>query len=428
MNKGGTTRSQSPWILPPAGVFAVPGLGTAAFTVRHVSDRARSFAHRPYQAVGPSRIPRIDPGLTARLSSHLNIARAHVLDWCAQTGMFVALPGAPGSALWDLETTAGFDLALCAAGIAPDSSVEDLCLVADWLAWGTYADDLYPAVFAATRDRAGAMAQNERLASLMAAGEEERPAATPANALEHGLADLWRRTTPSMKPEARDYLRRVVSEMTGSWVWELDNLALNKVPDPVDYLEMRRKTFGSELTACLANISCGSVVPAELELHEAITSLENSAADYACLINDVYSYQKEIEFEGDLHNVVLVVQTFFDCDYDAAIGIVGDLMDQRLTQFERAANVELPRAYEDYGLDQAARDALDARVRQLRDWIAGVLHWHRESRRYPEEELLKRYPTRHPMRQPGISVESGNRIYELTHTIRHTRGLQFGLG
>ena len=44
-------------------------------------------------------------------------------------------------------------------------------------------------------------------------------------------------------------------------------------------------------------------------------SLENAAADYACLTNDVFSYQKEIEFEGELHNGVLVVQNFLDVDY-----------------------------------------------------------------------------------------------------------------
>ena len=46
-------------------------------------------------------------------------------------------------------------------------------------------------------------------------------------------------------------------------------------------------------------------------------SLENAAADYASLLNDVFSYQKEIEFEGEVHNGVLVVQNFFDCDYAA---------------------------------------------------------------------------------------------------------------
>lgn len=168
-------------------------------------------------------------------------------------------------------------------------------------------------------------------------------------------------------------------------------MALNKVPDPVDYMEMRRKTFGAELTAALASVRRGDVVPAELAQHEAIASLENSAADYAFLINDVFSYQKEVEFEGDVHNLLVVVQNFFDCAYEEAVGIVEDVMRLRLEQFQRAAEVELPLAYSDYDLSPEARAALDGRAAQLRDWIAGVLNWHRKTRRYAEEDLLRHF-------------------------------------
>jgi germacradienol/geosmin synthase len=192
-----------------------------------------------------------------------------------------------------------------------------------------------------------------------------------------------------MSEDARGFLRNAIVAMLDSWLWELDNAALNKIPDPIDYLEMRRKTFGAELTACLASIRRGDVVPPELAQHEAIASLENSAADYGCMINDVFSYQKEIQYEGEVHNLVLVVETFFDCSYKDALRIVEDVMAQRLAQFQRAASVELPLAYDDYDLDDEARAALDGRAAQLRDWLAGVLNWHRHTRRYREEDLVR---------------------------------------
>jgi germacradienol/geosmin synthase len=86
---------------------------------------------------------------------------------------------------------------------------------------------------------------------------------------------------------------------------------------------------------------------------------------------------------------MLVVQNFFDCSYQQAVRIVEDLMRRRLEQFQRAAEVELPAAYEDYELDESARAGLDARAAQLRDWIAGVLNWHRKVRRYAEQDLLR---------------------------------------
>lgn len=55
-------------------------------------------------------------------------------------------------------------------------------------------------------------------------------------------------------------------------------------------------------------------MPDEVYRSGPMRSLENAAADYACLMNDVFSYRKEIEYEGEIHNALLVVQNFFDCD------------------------------------------------------------------------------------------------------------------
>ena len=305
-------------------------------------------------------------------------------------GMLAEQPGVPGSGIWDAQKVADFDFALCAAGISPAAAADELFLGTDWLGWGTYADDYYSAVFRRARNRTGARLQTERLKLFMPLSDTfETP--EPANAVERGLADVWARSTATTGADARACLRRAVVEMTESWLWELENAALNKIPDPIDYLEMRRKTFGSELTTALTDLAAGDIVPEEFRNHEAIASLENSAADYACLINDVYSYQKEIEYEGDVHNLLLVVQNFFDCGYDEALGIVEDLMRLRLEQFQRAAEVELPRMYEDYGLDAVSRTALDGRAARLRDWIAAVLNWHRNVRRYREEDLQRHF-------------------------------------
>jgi germacradienol/geosmin synthase len=400
MNKGGTTRSRSPWILPPASVFGVPGLGNTAFTVKHVADRVRSFTHVPFRRVGPSLIPEIDLPFPARLSPHLAGARAHNRRWAAAMGMLGERPGGHGAAVWTAEKFDDGEFALCSAAFVPDATCEDLCLNADWLAWGTYGDDYYPLVFGTSRDLAAAKAQTERL-RLLLPEPDGQASPVPGNALERGLADLWRRTVPLTTPWTRAHLRDEVVEMTESWLWELGNQALNKLPDPVDYIEMRRKTFGAGLTSALSDLRRGEERAPQLAGHEAVASLENSAADYGFMINDVFSYQKEIEFEGEAHNLVLLVQDFFDCSYPQAVGIVGDLMRLRLEQFLRAAEVEIPVACEDYGLDEAARAALERRVATLRDWLSGLLVWHRGCRRYREEDLLRHHPRTAP-RPPAV--------------------------
>lgn len=390
MNKGGRTRSLTPWLMPPASVFSVPGLGNTAFSVKHVRDRARSFSHRPYSHTGPSRIVRMDVPFPFKLNRHLDQARAHTLAWLGSMGILTEQPGIPGGGLWTAAKAADYDLALCAAGISPHDDLEQLCLAADWLAQGTYADDYYPAVFGRSRDLLGAKEQTERFKLFMPTGDGAAMPA-PRNALERSLADLWVRTAPGMAEDARVFLRDTVVAMTESWLWELENVALNRIPDPVDYLEMRRRTFGAEFTTSLATLRLGGTIPPEVVQHEAIASLENSAADYGCMINDVYSYQKEIQYEGEVHNILLVVQNFFDCEYEEALTIVEDLMRLRLEQFHHAAEVELPRLYADYRLEEPARRALDGRADNLRNWLSGVLNWHKNCKRYSEEDLKRHF-------------------------------------
>ncbi|UQA92603.1 family 2 encapsulin nanocompartment cargo protein terpene cyclase [Streptomyces halobius] len=371
--------------------FAVSGLGTSAADLKRAlataaGRRARSHSHVPYTKVGPSKIPDIYMPFTLTLSPHLETSRRNVIAWAHRMGMLRPQPGVPFSGIWDEPAIKRHDLALCAAGLHPDATLEELDLGTQWLAWGTYADDYYPAVFGRTRDLAPAKACNERLSQLMTV-DFSAPTTAPVTPLERGLADLWSRTAGPMSPDARRSFRAAVETMISSWLWELENQALNRIPDPVDYIEMRRATFGADLTMSLSRIGHGRTVPPEIYRTGPMRSLENSAVDYACLLNDVFSYQKEIEYEGEVHNSLLVVQNFFDCDYPAALAIVHDLMTSRMREFQHVAANELPIVYDDFNLSGEARAALDGYVKELENWMAGILNWHRDCRRYREEYL-----------------------------------------
>ncbi|MGW9041089.1 family 2 encapsulin nanocompartment cargo protein terpene cyclase [Streptomyces lydicus] len=402
MNDGGAAAgSAQPW-----SPFAAGGLGTSATDLKKAlatagAHRFRSHTHVPHQQVGPSRIPDIPMPFPLTLSPHLEGARRRVIAWADRMGMLRPQPGVPLSDVWDEAAMARHDLALCAAGLHPDATPDQLDLGSAWLAWGTYADDYYPQVFGRPRDAAAAYACTERLKLFMPLDPAQIPP-EPVNAMERALADLWPRTTGPMTPEARRTFRAAVDAMTASWLWEIDNQIQNRIPDPVDYIEMRRATFGSDLTMALSRISHGRQVPPEVHRTGTLRALENSAADFACLMNDVFSYQKEIEYEGEVHNGILVVQTFFDCDYPAALAIVHDLMTSRLREFQHVAAQELPVVYDDFQLSAEARATLDGYVRELENWMAAILNWHQGCRRYIEPEL------RHPAGSPGrLGAPSG---------------------
>ncbi|MFF0425235.1 germacradienol/geosmin synthase [Streptomyces sp. NPDC004520] len=359
-------------------------IGTSALDIRNLfgrqaASRHRAFTHVPHQPVGPSLLPEFDLPYPLTLNPHHRDAARHTVDWAERMGLL--------DDLWDRPMAEGFDLALCAAGLDPDASPEELRLSSDWLTWGTYADDYYPAVFGRTGNLAAAKEQTERLKACMPLDEPATGAAFALNPLERALADIWERTAVPMASGARAELRTSLDVMLDSWMWEMHNVVQHRVPDPVDYIEMRRSTFGSELTTLLCRLRQEAALPPELFRSGTVRGLENAVMDYGALVNDLFSYQKEIEVEGEVHNGVLVLQKFFDCDYPTAVSMVDDLMRGRLRQYEILKQREIPLLFEDFGIDAAGREAFGEYLRGLEDWLAGVLNWHRKVRRYGAEDV-----------------------------------------
>ncbi|WP_340375109.1 germacradienol/geosmin synthase Cyc2 [Streptomyces sp. SS7] len=372
----GTAAADVVALLAPAAAVGAPPTSSGQW------GSLRAYAHVPFQKVGPSLLPDFLMPYQVELSPHLAAARPRLKEWMHGTGMLA-------EGVWDEDKLDAYDLPLCSAGLDPDATPEALDLSAGWLAWGTYGDDYYPLVFGRRHDLAAARLTTARLSACMPVEDEPVPV-VPVNGMERGLIDLWARTTAGLTPDERRPLRAAVDKMTESWLWELSNQLQNRVPDPVDYLEMRRATFGSDLTLSMCRRGRGPAVPPEIYRTGPVQALENAAIDYGCLTNDVFSYQKEIEYEGEMHNAILVVQNFFGCDYPAALGVVHDLMTQRMRQFQHIAAHELPVLYDDFELSAEARAALEGYVADLRNWMAGVLHWHREVDRYKPDFLARR--------------------------------------
>ncbi|MET8334894.1 family 2 encapsulin nanocompartment cargo protein terpene cyclase [Streptosporangium canum] len=390
----------------PAGVLRGPtGLGTSAAVPMPsparlgLRRRSQQQSHTPFQPVGHLPLPDLYMPYPVRTSPHLDAARRYAVGWARRMGMFDSMPGVEAGGLWDERRFIGFDFAHCAAMIHADASPEQLNLSSDWLAWGTYGDDYFPVVFGAPRDLVAAKLCNDRLSAFMPLDAGTTP--EPTNPIERGLEDLWRRTAGPMSMSARQQFRKAVEDMTESWLWELVNQTQHRVPDPVDYIEMRRKTFGSDMTMSLARLAHSDMVPAEIYQTRVMRELDTAAQDYACFTNDLFSYQKEIEFEGEVHNLVLVVENFLEVDRWKARDVVADLMTARMQQFEHIIANGLPALFDDFALDEPTRRILTRHADDLKEWMSGILEWHRKCVRYTEAELRR---SRIPGAPTGFSL------------------------
>lgn len=405
MNEG-SDNSATPTLL----LGGPTGLGTSAAQIKLSPgalglSRFKSFTFVPYQPVGPVTLPKFYMPFSTSLNRHLNAARRHSKEWAREMGMLDSLPGIPGAAIWDDHKFDVADVALCGALIHPNASGPELNLTACWLVWGTYADDYFPALYGYSRNMAGAKVFNARLSAFMPL--DSSPIPVPTNPVERGLANIWSRTSGPMSATARGEFRRAIEDMTESWLWELANLIQNRIPDPIDYVEMRRKTFGSDLTMSLSRLAQGDEIPQDIYRTRPMRGLDNSAADFACLTNDIFSFQKEIEFEGELNNGVLVVQRFLNCDVPQAVEVVNNLMTSRARQFEHIVATELPVLFEDFDLNASAQEKLLRYVEKLQQWMCGVLKWHIAVDRYKEFELRNSSaPRRLNSRPTGIGTSA----------------------
>jgi germacradienol/geosmin synthase len=341
--------------------------------------RISQHSHLPFQPVGHLPVPSLYMPYQFRTSPHLEEARRRGVIWARETGLLA-------EGLWDERQYRDFDLPRCAAMIYADATADQLDLAASWLTWGTYGDDCFLAL-----DLPRAKLQHDRLAQFMPLGTPEfaDPGPEPLNAIERGLSSLWQRTSETITARMKARLRADVLDMTGSWVWELANKAVNRIPDPVEYIEMRRKTSGADLTISLARLAGQDQVPEEIQQTRVIRELETSAQDYAGLVNDLYSYQREIEFEGDLHNLVLVTEHFLGTDRWAAAAITARLMNERLHQFEHLVRNGLPALFAERRLTEDAQQQLASQAEFLKDWLSGVLEWHRRTPRYTDAGLRR---------------------------------------
>src|SRR6267143_100604 len=130
------------------------------------------------------------------------------------------------------------------------------------------------------------------------------PLPEPTNPVERGLLDLWFRTVPSKSPAWRERFFGSTKALLEESTWEHAN-----------YVE----------------------VPDRVAAARPMLVLKDTFADGVHLRNDLFSYQRETETEGEVNNAVLVAERFFGIGAQAAANVVNDLLTSRLQQFENTA-------------------------------------------------------------------------------------------
>ena len=321
----------------------------------------------------------------ARLNPHLDTARAHTKMWAREMGIIDASPEVHGANIWDEAKFDSMDFALLCAYTHPDAPSHELDLVSDWYVWVFYFDDHFLEVYKRSHDQAGAKRYLDRLPAFMPMNLTSSPP-EPTNPVERGLIDLWHRTVPMRSLEWRRRFFESTRNLLHESTWELANISGNRVPNPIEYVEVRRKVGGAPWSADLAEHAAFVEIPLKIADSRPIRVLKDSFADAVHLRNDIFSYQREIQQEGEINNCVLVIEHFLDVSPQRAADLTNDLLTSRLQQFENTAITELPALFEEYGLNLPERESVLLFVKGLQDWQSGCHEWHLRSSRYMNDK------------------------------------------
>ncbi|WP_219463665.1 terpene synthase family protein, partial [Nonomuraea rhizosphaerae] len=327
----------------------------------------------------PFELPDFYVPYPARLNPHLEEARAHSREWARGMGML------EGSGVWEQADLDAHDYALLCAYTHPDCDADELSLITDWYVWVFFFDDQFLTLFKRTHDRGSGKEYLDRLPAFMpmdlSCGTPE-----PVNPVEAGLADLWARTVPARSLAWRERFAESTRNLLNESLWELSNINAGRVPNPVEYIEMRRKVGGAPWGAGLVEHAVGAEVPASIAGSRPMRVLCDTFSDAVHLRNDLFSYQRETQDEGELSNGVLVLETFLGCTTQEAADSVNDLLTSRLQQFEHTVFIELGPLFVERGLDPLSCAGVLAYVKGLQDWQSGGHAWHLRSSRYMNEK------------------------------------------
>lgn len=343
----------------------------------------------------PYVVPDLYRPYPARLNVNVHAARTCGKEWAEGAGMVADRKGRAGTA-WSEEEFASMDTGLLGAYAHPDASASELELLTQWYTWlffaaGRFRRDLRDG----PHGRHCAAERAERLVRLL---DGRAPAHGPSCASEAGLADLWPRTAATAPGHLLDGFaaatRALIVSESG-----LQGMPGVSAPHPLRLFSRRRESGAAVWAMQLVAVTCPEAPPGRVLGTRRFASLRACFSDAAHLVNDLYSYPRETQEEGEPDNAVSALEHVLGVPPQEAAERVNVLRTARMRRFEEMSASEAPAWLADHGLTPGECAAIADYLKGLQDWQAGAVEWHQRSGRY-------RAPTSRTAQGPAVLLLS----------------------
>lgn len=318
-----------------------------------------------------------------RVSTDLERARQHNLQWVQQLGLVAEGASLAWFSMWDMPKLAAFGF--------PYATGASLDLCADAMAFFFIFDDQFDGPLGRHPDRVADVCQGF---IDIVHGARPRGSAGP---LLRAFADVWHRCQDDAPPRWRARAACEWEYYFAAHAHEAINRTRGTPADMQGYLQVRRGIAASDLPISLGVRAAAIDVPPAVFHSPQLRIMRQTAIDITFMCNDMYSLEKE-EARGDMDNLILVIEHEQKLSRPQAIGQAQHDIDQRCTRFQQLSD-QVPDVCAQLKLTAQQRTVVDRYVDVMTAWIRGYHEWEIQTMRYTKAvDIL-------PARAPGYFEE-----------------------
>jgi hypothetical protein len=251
----------------------------------------------------------------------------------------------------------------------PNSSYDVLRVINDWMTWLFILDDLF--------DEEGLGRQPDEMVVyctdiLNVFATYVLPDERATDPMFISLLDLWIRTKSIVPPDWVEYFINNMGGYFEACIWESSNRLINQLPATPYYIIERRKTGGVAVFISWSLITETINLPVSFFDHPVFRQFFEIVGDVLCWTNDLVSVHKE-RANGDLHNIVMLVQRDYRVSLSEALNIVIQQINDRVQDYLHL-EAEMPEFYAD--------SEIQSYLGVLRSLMRGNLDWSFSTMRY----------------------------------------------
>jgi hypothetical protein len=261
------------------------------------------------------------------------------------------------------------------AFLYPEASLDRLVAMMVIMDFLFYVDELYEQHLEQDKDRRAEAYLHqvfENCARIMYTGQ------LPAD--DHELYRACFATYELVRPLTNEpWLRsfiKLTQQHLQSITYNLDDI-LSEGDDAVEkYIAFRGIDSGMRPAIHLIEFANGFYLPPEVKYHPVIRHLENMTANVGGLMNDIFSYEKEVIRLHSRFNLVAVLQDYQGLLFAEAVHAAVNIVNQQIDSF-----LQQEQGLPDFG-DKTANALAGRYVQGLRDQINATWYWQMTTDRY----------------------------------------------